>query len=472
MKNRFGFKIVGTLFFLLTCFYIYKNWETYHDKLSFEIKDIKYSQVKLDTKEIKTNFQQPVWHVKTKTPVVSFNISFRNEGNRAFQDKQGILDLLVSVLREGAGTRDASEFKKVLNDNSISLSINNSDDDIYVCVSCLKKYFGSATELVSDVLSKAHLKKEKIEKAKQELVTYTNQMKFSPAFVANEKLRNILYKKGHPYYFSSDEFLNIIGKYIKKDLDDVYAKLFNPEDAEITIAGDLTEEEIQKFAEKLFSCISKKNFKFAKAEQETNLSERNKEFHVELENPQSTIYFALPGISRNAKEKFAFRFANIAFGTSGFNSRLLKNVRDANGLVYRINARVSDSDLQSCIIGQADTRPENVQKVVARIKDECKKFFEDGISNEELELFKTYIFANNVLSTTEEVLGFVQTCRSDNMKVDEINDRLSHFYDLTTEDVNKAIRQVYDPENLVIVDCGKSVKTESNEKSEKEASHE
>ena len=472
MKNRLGFKIIGVLLFVGTCLYIYKNWETYHDKLNIELKNIKYSQVKLSAKEVKTDFKQPIWYVKTETPVVAFSILFKNEGSRAFQNKQGIFELLIPALREGAGDNDATKFKKIVNDNSISLTINNDEDDVFINVCCLKKYFGLATDLVCDVLSKAHLKKEKIEKAKQEFVTSISQMKFSPPFVANEKLKNVLYPKGHPYYFSSDEFISIISKYDKKDVDEVYAKLFNPNDAEITIAGELSEEEIKQFSKKIFLNIANKKFEFSREEQKTELNARNESIHVELDNPQSSIYFALPGISRKSPDRFAFRLANIAFGVSGFNSRLLKSIRDASGLVYRINTHIEDSDLQNCIVGKADTRPENVQKVIAQIKEECKKFYEKGISKKELELFKTYIFANNVLDTTEEVLSFVIKCRNDNIKINNINDYLDNFYSLTVEDVNKAVKQVFDPENLVIVDCGKEIKNESKTESNNEAGHE
>ncbi|MDR0744676.1 MAG: insulinase family protein [Holosporales bacterium] len=472
MKRRLWLKISGLLLFVGTAVYIYKNWEVYHNKFKVELDDIDYSQVKLSVESVKTNFKNPIWIVKTENPVIAFRMKFKNEGNRAFSDSKGILSIVTACLDEGAGNRDSAEFKKIIQDNAISLNIYNNDDDIIVDVTCLKKYFELVTNLICDVFVKAHMKKEKIEIAKQGYVAELTQMKFTTQYLADEKLSNILYPEGHPYYFSTEENLKAVSNYTKADIDKAYSIIFNPNDAEITIAGSIDEKTLIDNFNKIHKSISQKQHQFADGSQKADLSKKGAHEHVELNNPQSTVVFALPGILRTAPEKFALRLAVTAFGVPGFNSRLLKNVRDKRGLVYRINARPKDLDLQNCILGTADARPQNIKKVIKAIKEECKEFFEKGITKEELDLFKLHTFANNVLDTTEAILHFVCMCRFDGMKVENINKYLNNFYKLDVEEINAAIKKVFNPDNLVIVDCGKSVDDTNDADIEKETDNE
>ncbi|MDR3031194.1 MAG: insulinase family protein [Holosporales bacterium] len=466
MKRKLRLKILGALLFIGTGLYIYKNWETYNNKTEIELDDITYSQAKLNVESIKTEFKNPIWLVKTETPVISFRMTFRNEGNRAFKNQMKILAIVCNGLMQGAGNRDSSEFKKVLNDHSMSMSFTNDEDSIVIDITCLRRHFELAIDLLCDVLSKAHMKKEKIEIAKQEYITYLSQMKFSPQFIANEKLENILYKKGHPYYFSSDECSKAVSSYTKDDIDKVYSIIFNPNDAEITIAGNIDNNTLTNSFNKIFKVISQKNHKFENVLQKAALYDRKKHEHAELDNAQSAIVFALPGIINASPERFPLRFAVMVFGY-GFNSRLFNSVRN-NGLAYFIYTKTDNLDLQNTVFGAVDTRPENVKKVIEIIKEECKKFYEKGITKEELKLFKSCIFAHNVLDTTKEVLNFVDNRRSDSIKIENINNYLYNFYDLTIEEVNAAIRKVFNPDNLVIVDCGKSVKDTENIKKEEE----
>ena len=121
----------------------------------------------------------------------------------------------------------------------------------------------------------------------------------------------------------------------------------------------------------------------------------------------------------------------------------------------------SGGDLQSIITGSADTRPENVAKVIALVKEEIKKLADKGITQEELDRFKICKFAQTVFDTNGTTLAFVSSLRTVGIKSEGVNTYLRDSYQsLTLDEVNIAIKKVYDPDKILFVTCGKTINTE------------
>ncbi len=453
MKTK-SFKILCFGLFAVASFYVFKSWQVYSDKSTMDIGKVELSQVKLDLEEVKSTIKEPIWLVKTKNPVVAFRIRFKNEGERSFSP--GLLDIVVSTLMEGAGNRDATALKKVLDDNSISMSISSSLDELTVDVSTVSSNFGLSIDILSDIISKAHLKAEKLEINKQGLMVSLQQNKFSTGTLADDAMKQIIYPGDHPYRITTDDLMKHIPTYTKEQCDGCYKSMFSADDAVITIAGNIDGKVVEEEFKKLFASVAAKKNDFKNAVQNTDLPHQEKPVHVELDNPQSTVLFSLPGLQRTSQERFALRIANLVFGSGGFSSKLFKHVRNQHGLVYGIFSQISDFDMHSHISGMAKTRPENVSLVIKDIKEECAKLYNDGITKEELEYFKTHKFSKNVIGSTNAALDFVDGCRFDYIKLENVNHALNNYYNLTVEDVNKVIKKVFDPKTLVFVSSGKS----------------
>ena len=43
------------------------------------------------------------------------------------------------------------------------------------------------------------------------------------------------------------------------------------------------------------------------------------------------------------------------------------------------------------------------------------------------------------------------------IKIKEVNTILDNYKDLSLDDINKIIKKIFNPENLMFVDCGKSI---------------
>jgi zinc protease len=255
-----------------------------------------------------------------------------------------------------------------------------------------------------------------------------------------------------------------IQKYSKDDADKCYASIFDPKNAVITLAGNISTERVTTACGKIYKSIAGKKNDFKDVRQKTELNNYGKVIHAELDNPQTTILFALPGTLRTSADRFATGLANVFFGAGGFISRLPKRLRDRDGLVYRIDSSIVDKDLQSYVSVIAKTRPENTADVIKAVKEECRILFEKGLTQEELSTCKTYIYAAVDLVSNADKVRFVSNCRAANVPLEGVNGYLRGYFDLTLDDVNTAIKKVFDPNKVVSISCGKSNQESTSEK--------
>lgn len=446
-------KVISLLISMVIGSVIYYN----SGKLKFD-DNIELKQAPLDITSLQSGDNPAIWSVKTDSNLVCFSITFRNEGDRAFQKTPGLLDLTLNTILEGAGKYDSIELKKLMTDNSISISFGSSKDTLTLTCSCLHQYFNITIDLLCEVLTKAQFNNEKLEVTKQGLIVSIKQELFSPNSVARDKLNELIFPEEHPYRSSLSSILKALPDYKREDVLKCYNQLFAMKNAEVTIVSNLSADEINNGFDKIFQILKSKKNGFEDIDNKYDINIKPGKTHVELDNPQSSVLFILPGVDKKSKDYFAVSIANSIFGEVGLISRLAKSVRDNNGLVYRIQSNINCLDGCSYILGNADTRPENVENVIQKVKAEYKRFYEEGITEKEFEMAKTRKFSQNIFDSNSSILGFILRIRDLGLDdINKVNGYLNNYQNLTVQDINAVIKKVFNPENLLFIDCGKSI---------------
>ncbi len=456
------------------------------DTSSNEIKkDIENSKIQVTSE--KSNFNKDLWIVKKEgSKSIAFTIRFRHEGRRSFKDNSEMLGLVLNTMFEGTKTKTGEQIKELIDNKSLIISFYDGDDDIVIRVKCLSKYFNDVMELLGDLLANATFPEDKVQAKKDELILSLKQCKFSPHYMAQEKLYEIALPE--EYSINLDKAIKTSATYTSKYIiENCYNKIFNKDNAVITIAGDILDNTennnnakykgnesvvlkstiISEF-NKLYDILLNKCNKYCKlnpfkdCQQKTELNIKDKyknkqqiKEHVFLDNPQAVVLFALPGVARNDKDKFAISAANTIFGAGQMSSRLMHTVRYKDGLVYGIGTMLLDNDAQAFLRGIAGTSPENINNVIDEIKKQINIFYEQGITENELKKFKINWYASYNFPLISELLAFVETIRENNIPVEQVNDYINKFLNLDIKEINRALKKVFDPKKLVFVSCGR-----------------
>ncbi|MDR1208528.1 MAG: insulinase family protein [Holosporales bacterium] len=452
MKKRIALYVIAFLALLSGAV---TAWLRFSHVTIEEPRNIAFNEHNLDIKEIKIpSIDEPIWFVKTKNPTVAVLVCFKNEGARSFNDKPGLLPLVSSLLSQGAGPYNATELAQIWDANRIEISANFNSDDWSVSLYCVPEKFQLAMDLFREGALNAHLPEEKIEMFKREMKENIHQNRVYPESIAGEAMMKLMYTPDHPYFVTDGDVLSNIDKYTRNDLVKAYNKLFDPRDAYVIVAGNISEDEVKETFEKLFISLKKQNPNtFKSVEQDTKLFKEGEIIHLKYDAPQTIIAFRHPGIKRNAPERFAFIMANEILGR-GVKSRLFTELREKLGLVYAVDSSTVMLDMISVVAGSTATEPKNRDVLISKIKEIFQSLAEKGVTQEELDFHKVSLAVSEDLSSASNIVSFLNLCKRMNIPFSKVNRYSHNFYDLALEEVNSVIKKSFDPNKLNFVTIG------------------
>ena len=417
------------IFFLfLTTFFLSKN----SDAIQFE---------SLETKNgIK------FWLIEDKAlPLVSISFSFKGGSILDPVGKSGVTNLMTSLLDEGTQNFTASEYRLFKRENGIKISFSTSKERIEGTFQVVKPRLQEGFYLLHESINKAKFPINEIKKVKSQVEASIK--------IDNSNISTIASNKFNKFFFkdkligrNTKGSLETLGNISRDDIQTIYRSSFIKNRLVIGISGDIEPDLAKKYVDYVFGDLPSKKF----INPISMLENLNKGMEIiEMKTPQTTVVFGQKGLGRKDKEYFAARVINYVLGGGGFQSRLYKEIREANGLVYSIYSYLLPYEYAGVIVGGFQTRNQNVGKTIEKVKTEWNRIKTEGITKIELQNAKTYYkgsFSRNFTSTLSiaSLLMIVQyydlgedyfdkrDLIIDNLKLNELNNLAKNLFDSET----------------------------------------
>lgn len=313
--------------------------------------------------------------------------------------------------------------------------------DKYTEEGILEKSIDFLQEIIfnPDIDSKT-FKKEKVDYVKHDCLVKLNSIKERPGGYASIRLGEVFDSKSPISYrmvgYSDD--LDIIDE---KSLYETYLDMINTDYVDIFVVGDFDNKEMLSLIKEYFK------FKKIKKPKKTYML-KNRNFRIrrsftkeEINNTQSSLAIACPVYKLTKYERdYALVLGNLIFG-GGADSKLFKDVREANSLCYTIRSMYNKLD--NMIVIKAGIDRVNYTKAITIITkklDEMKKgkFSDEDISNVKEEFI-------NALENLEEdeSLMINDVMLSDILELDDIKTRISTIKKVKKSDIVKAFKKVH-----------------------------
>ena len=221
----------------------------------------------------------------------------------------------------------------------------------------------------------------------------------------------------------------------------------------IGVSGDISEVNVKKYIDYVFGELPrKKNIK------QTSLEnfKKGKKF-IEYDTPQSSVVFGQRGLKRQDDNYFAARIANYILGGGSFQSRLYKEIREKNGLVYSIRSYLLPLKNDGLVLGFFQTRNENVDETLRKVIEEWNKVSNKGVTKKEFKDAKTFYkgsFSSNFTNTLSiaSLLKVVQYYKLGN---DYFSSRDKMIDKISLKQVNKVAGELFNSDSLFFVIVGK-----------------
>jgi len=376
----------------------------------------------------------------------------------------GLAKLTNGLIFEGTKTLSANQIADQFADLGVQYGNGSYRDMAVVNIRTLnyKKTLNGALDLLSQVLSQPIFPKEALQREIARMLIALDYEDQTPSQKASRFFYESIYPD-HPYGSppgGSRESLKLIKQ---ADLMAYYQQFYVAKNVVLAIVGDLTEIQAQQYAEQISQTMpsGKQVASLANAEQ-------NKQPIVVRENhpsTQTTVLIGQPVLKRGDPDRYALLVGNHILGSSGFNSRLMKEVRVKRGLTYSISSHLVPMHAQGPYQFSFTTKKSSTEEAIRLVEENIKQFIKEGPTKEELINAKLNITgsfplrqtSNKDIVTTLAVIGFY------NLPLDYLEQYNAKIEAVTLDQIKDTFKRRVHPETMATIIVGPDVEKDKKQ---------
>ena len=388
------------------------------------------------------------------TPLISVSIAFRGGSALDPVGKEGLADMVSTLLDEGAGDLDSAAFQRRIADLAMDYGFDAGRDSFNGSLRTLTEHRQEAFDLLGLSLAEPRFETEAVERMRAQLLAGLARDAEDPGVIAGRVWWRTAFPD-HPYGRPVEGTPESLRAITIDDLKGFVARRFGRNDLEIGVVGDIDAATLAPLLDRAFGKLPKtiEPYVLPKAV----LRSPGALVVVERDVPQSVALFGQDAVKRHDPDFYAAYVMNYILGGGSFSSRLMTEVREKRGLAYSVATYLNTLDFAGLIQGQVATQNARVAESLDIIRREWGRMRDEGPTEAELADAKTYIIGSYPLrmTSTGSLAGVLTAIQLDNLPIDYMEKRNSYIEAVTLEDVRRVARRILDPARLVAVVVGK-----------------
>ena len=381
-----------------------------------------------------------------KLPNVTYSLSLNltpiAEGNKA-----GYISIAGDLLSAGTTTKTKGQIDEAIDFIGGQLSTSASS----VSGFCLSKHSETLLALMQDVLLHPSFPEEELEKTRKQMISALTSEKTDPNAVSDKVGNVVRYGVRHPYgEFATENTLNNIKR---EDLMGYYQTYFSPLVATLVVVGDVTPEQALTSAKKYFGEWTGNAVPVRTYPAPAELKANQVAFVAMPGAVQSVIdvTYAIP-LNITSSDYLAATVLNNILGGSGFQTRLMQNLREDKAYTYGAYSSMSPDDVIGNFSAGASVRNDVSDSAIVQLLLEMDRLCNEAVSAETLKSAKSIMsgaFARR-LENAGTVAQFAYNISKYNLPADYYETYLERLNAITAEDVQAAAKKYLKANNCYI----------------------
>lgn len=323
------------------------------------------------------------------------------------------------------------------------------EETVYYCT-CQKEHFSRAMDLLFDVAFHSKYPQEEMDKEVEVVIDEIESYNDSPSELIYDDFEAMLFQ-GHPLGRSILGNAERLRAYKTVDVQSYTSRLYVPSNAVLFVYGNVSEKEIlRRIPDDVLSEAGQRI-----VTDETILRPYAPQSKViEKDTHQAHIMMGARAFGGTHPKHLALFLANNILGGPGLSSRLNLALREKRGLVYTVESTLTtytDTGVWAIYFGCDHHDAEKCKRIVKR---ELQRLCDAPLSEKALNAAKRQIIGQIALSydNFESVaigMGKRMLHYGRTQTKEQFIDRIQA---LTAEQVWDAVREVFNPENLTILE--------------------
>jgi zinc protease len=395
-----------------------------------------------------------VIHEDHSDPVVYVDVTYHVGSAREQEGRSGFAHFFEHMMFQGSEhVADEEHFKTVTEAGGTLNGTTNTDRTNYFEV-MPSNQLETALWLESDrmgfLLDSVTQKKFEVQRAtvkNERGQNYDNR----PYGIAPEKISAALYPANHPYSWLTIGYIEDLNRVDVNDLKKFFLRWYGPNNATLTVAGDVNVANVLKLAEKYFGSIPRGAEVTPQSVPAVVLdSDRYISYEDNIRSPQ--LSFTFPTVpSRHADEPALDVLAEIMGGgkSSIFYKNFVKSQEAQSASAYHPTQELAGQ----MVFTIRTTADKSMAKMDELIRASIAEFEKRGVTDEDLAKFKAGIEAN-LINSLSSVQGKGATLASNQTftgSPNYITKELERYSKITKEEVMAAYTKYIKGKHAVIL---------------------
>ncbi|WP_427162993.1 M16 family metallopeptidase [Aliinostoc sp. HNIBRCY26] len=387
----------------------------------------------------------------------TINLSGQIDAGSEFDgnSKAGLASITASNLMNGTKTRDALTLAQTLEDRGAGLNFGATREGVSISGEGLAENLPLLMQTLADVLQNATFPNEQLELSRQRALTSLKVQLDDPSGLGRKVFQQAIYPENHPFHsFPTEESLKNI---TRDDVLRFYRNHYRPDTTTLALVGDFDPAEVKDLLSQSlgkWQAIGQPPvLKLPTVSLPPNITRINKVIPGKAE---AITYLGYNAISRKDPRYYAALVLNQILGGDTLSSRLGTEVRDRLGLTYGIYSGFAAGVNPGPFLIQMQTAPQDANRAIASTLGLLKQLREQGITEAELNTAKRSITNSYPvdLANPSNVSSIILDNAILGLPPAEIREFPQRIQSVTMADVQKAIQDLINPKNLIIVTAG------------------
>ncbi len=386
-------------------------------------------------------------------PMVVIQVLLDAGARRDPKGKEGLAGLTADLLTEGTKKRSASQISEAVDSLGASLDSGADTDYASVGLTVLSKDLDRGLDLLFDVLLQPSFPDAEIARRRDAALASIQAEQDNPGRLAGRRFLELVFPEepyGHPVIGTSDA----LKKLKRSEIVDFYRRFYRPDQAIISISGDVSTEDIRTRLEA--------GFRDWKPGAEAPFVYPEVKLPVAsvatIDKPltQSNIILGHRGLTRNNPDYYAVTVMNFILGGGAFTSRLMDSVRVKGGLAYSVGSGFSVNKSPGSFQVSLQTKNASASEAIQRTCSEIERIREEEVSDEEISDAKLYLTGSFPLrlDSNAKMAGFLAQVDFFQLGDDYIERYAERINAVSKQDILRVARKYLRPEELSLVLVG------------------
>ena len=389
-------------------------------------------------------------------PIVDMQVNFKGAGS-VFnpEGKSEVAEFTAALLTDGTEKLDEEAFNAAADDIAAQIGSSSGQESSAAVLRSLSRpeTLKQAAGLLNQSLTRPRFDPAVFDRRQKEAVTALQQQETTPDFTAGRALTKLAYPD-HPYGSGA----NITAESIRKvNLDDIRAfhrSHYGKDNAIVAIVGDINRKQADRLVKSVLNGLPERSSaaKNVPPVQQQPAQRRDIPFAGE----QAQVLLGIPLIKRHDPDYYALVAGNYILGGGGFDSRLMKVLRDRHGYTYGVHSTLEPATEAGMFTIGYSTQKKNTKDSLVQAQAVIKQFIEEGPTEEELAQAKANIIGSFPLrfDSNAKLVKYLSIIGHHNLPNDYLEAYPKAIGKLTVEQVKDAWQRRVKPEDLHIVVVG------------------